>query len=206
MKRFSLAASLLFFAAAAAGETTVAYYADSRSFNSATVQASTSGLPLGFSAWGFVDILGSERSSRWDATQNFVESRLIRVVWRYVSVHAEYNDAHGTGNNLMRYGVALTPRFTFRARPGWLLLRFSPYETDGSGQQVTVAWSVPLATRLKLGGFADMNIQKRGRNKWVIESELAFELNGRIALVIEPRYNGFAADKSGTAFGGKVRF
>ena len=189
----------------AVAETSVAYYADSRSFNSATVQAS-SGLPLGFSAWGFVDLHGN-KNSRTDASRMFVESRLIRTVWRNISLHAEYNDAHGIGNSMLRYGIAFNPRFAFHARPSWLLVRFSPYETDGSGQQVTIAWSVLLLTRVALGGFSDWNIQSHGRNKWVIEPEIAFGLNERITLVIEPRYNGFQeTERFGMAFGSKVQF
>ncbi|MFY9493227.1 MAG: hypothetical protein WAP55_02020 [Minisyncoccia bacterium] len=190
----------------AIAETSVAYYVDSRSFNSATVQASTGGLPLGISAWGFVDLHGN-KNSRADASRMFVESRLIRTVWRNASMHVEYNDAHGIGNSMLRYGIAFNPRFAFHTRPGWLLVRFSPYETDGSGQQVTIAWSVPLLTRVALGGFSDWNIQSHGRNKWVIEPEIAFGLNERITLVIEPRYNGFQkAERFGMAFGSKVQF
>lgn len=189
----------------------VSYYADSRSFNTITVQTSAPDLPWRFSMWGFVDLHGSQRGTRLDATRNFVECRLIRALWRGLELHAEYNDASGKGNNLLRYGIGIAPRFQVRGRPGWALARFSPYETDGSGQQMTFAWSVPLAPRVSINGFADWNLERNGNDRWVFEPELAIAATDRFAFVLEPRYNGFEAqhpnmDGFGVALGGTVKF
>ena len=208
---FCITAIITLSALGAYTETSVSYYADSRSFNSATLLTATDCLPFGFRIWGFVDLLGSQNRSRLDATRNFVEYRLIRTVWRVVELHAEYNDANGEDNNLLRFGIGIKPRFRLRGKPNWLLVRFSPYETDKTGQQLTLAWSVPAASRIALNGFADWNLQRDGGNRWVVEPELAIALTERFTFVVELRYNGFEVnrpevDGTGIAIGGNIKF
>ena len=58
------------------------YYLDSRDFNTAALFASTSGLPLGLSVWGFVDLHSDQKNSsdRFDASRYFLEYRLRRAL------------------------------------------------------------------------------------------------------------------------------
>ena len=187
-----------------------AYYFDSRDFNTLTLVASTRGLPLGTSVWGFVDLHGAaDGDERQDMTRYFVEYRLLRAIdpdWiggvEGVGLVAEYNDLEGGGNALLRLGASY--RRTWG--PWRTQLRLFPWESDGDGGQAALSYGLTLGPRLELGGFVDYNWSPDGPDRWVAEPQLTLRLDKRFALLLEVRYNGFEADESGAALGLELRF
>ena len=174
------------------------YYFDNRGFNTFAVLASTTALPWGFSRWGFTDIHSDHNvpAHRFELTRYFMEYRVRRPLnpdWMLglhgAGVELEYNDLNGPGNNVVRLGV--TFKHALFGKKSWLQWRAFPYESDGSGAQVSLIHVLVLSERLSLAGFADLNMNKGAPDRWVAESELRFALNGTFDLVIEGRYNGF---------------
>jgi hypothetical protein len=197
------------------------YYFDSRDFNTAALQSSTKGLPLGFSVFGFVDLHSDQKksSARFDLSRYFVEYRLQRPLdprWvggiRGLSVQAEYDDFAGRGNEVLRFGLTYQHGLSRLAgNKGWLRLRVHPYETDDSGSQASLIYFIPLTTRLSITGFADLNIDTSSPNRWVIEPQLNLRIDRRFQAVAEYRLNEYEGDNSrldgsGLALGAKILF
>ena len=100
------------------------YYLDTREYNTANLLSSTTGLPLGLTVWGFIDLHSnqSDGSERFDLTRYFMEYRLQRAVdkdWIWgvggFGLEAEYNESAGPGNEVVRVG--LTYQHEIRLRP-----------------------------------------------------------------------------------------
>lgn len=189
----------------------LSYYFDSRDYNTVTLLSATDGLPLGFAVWGFADFHGApgRGGQRFDMTRYFIEYRLLRAVdpaWvggvKGLGLLAEYNDAGGGGNVLVRFGASYGRALPF----GRLQVKLFPIETDGDGGQVAFSYRVDLGQRLYIGGFADYNVSGDGPERWVAEPQLVWRLDGRFSLLVEYRYNGFERRDSGLAAGGELKF
>ena len=198
--------------------TNLTYYWDSREFNTFAILTSASGLPYGFSFWGFTDLHGNQDDTddSFDHSRFFMEYRLSKVIdpdWIFgitgLGFQAEYNDANGLNNNLARFGLTfkhVVPSFT--ERKGWLQWRGFPIETDGDGGQASLIYFMPLYERLSLTGFADLNFSSGVSDRWVIEPALNFKISDQIWIVMEFRYNGFedaAQGKDGKGLAGGFR-
>ena len=194
----------------AGGELT--YYFDSRSYNTLNVLTSVSDLPWNMNIWGFTDFHGVQKASdqRLDLTRYFMEYRLRRGIdpnWiaglNGVGIEVEYDDGAAyseakedtTGRNnpsMLRFGVNYRHGLQrVGLKGGWLQWRLFPYETDETGQQFSIVHFLPLSPKLSIAGFADLNIQENGPNRWVVESQLTYRFHSVLGLVVEARYNGF---------------
>ena len=171
------------------------YYRDSRNYGTMNILTSAAKLPLGLQFWGFTDIHGNQRGEGAEFERYFMEYRLSRPLpKRYVGIRglgfqAEYNDFHGAGNSLARFGVTFRHR-TYGDR-GWLQWRYFPAETDGDGGQASLIYFFPLSKRASIGGFADWNWGSARKGRWVLEPQLTYKLTNRLAAVLELRHNDF---------------
>ena len=192
------------------------YYLDTREYNTLNLLSSTTELPFGFTVWGFVDLHSDQKnaSERFDLTRYFIEYRLQRSLnpgwvrgFSGLGIEAEYNEFAGSGNEVVRFGLTYQHGFPLMSDyKGFLRWRVHPYETDGSGKQVSVIYVLPLVDWLSVTGFADLNLQKSGPDRWIAEPQLNAKLNDRFHLVAEYRFNGFedntlTLDGSGLALG-----
>ena len=176
-------------------------------------------MPYDFSIWGFIDLHGAHESSSTDLSRYFIEYRLNRKIdsaWigglEGLGFQAEFNDSELVSNNLFRFGLtyrhALPELFD---RRGWLQWRGFPYETDGSGQQASLIYFLPLHERAWVSGFADINFRESQKDIWVIEPQLTYKVTDRFSLLVEYRYNGFedniaTVEGEGVALGMEVSF
>lgn len=197
----------------------MSYYWDNRDFTTLNLLTSTTGLPYDFSIWGFIDLHGAHESSSTDLSRYFIEYRLNRKIdpdWvggvDGLGFQAEFNDSEFLSNNLFRFG--LTYRHSLPeilGRKGWLQWRGFPYETDGSGQQASLIYFLPLHERAWISGFADINFRESQKDVWVIEPQLTYKLDERFSLLVEYRFNGYedlnpAVEGDGVALGIEVSF
>jgi len=202
-------------------DVTVKYYWDTREFNTFGIYTSTTGLPLGLSVWGFVDIHGNqdEIQDAFDQTRYFLEYRLSKNIdpnWvggiKGLGVQAEYNDSDGSSNEVVRLGLTYKHNIpAFGGRKGWIQWRGFPYETDGSGQQASWGYFLPITERISISGFADWNLQEGTDDRWVIEPQVNYKINDRFSFLIEYRYSGFeaasaASEAEGIAIGMDMKF
>ena len=137
------------------------YYRDSRNYGTLNILTSAGGLPFGLNFWGFTDVHGNQGGEgATDLGRYFMEYRLSRPLpSKYVGVRglglqAEYNDFHGAGNSVARFGV--TFRHRLYAERSWLQWRYFPVETDGDGGQASLIFScrsrdVPSSVDLRTG-------------------------------------------------------
>jgi len=197
------------------------YYFDSRDYNTLNVQTSLPDLPWGFKIWGFIDIHSEQNNTeqRFDLNRYFFEYRLKRPffpnaksAWKGLGFEIEYNDANGTDNSVVRTGVTYkhSVPFLYNNR-SWVEWRYHPYETDGTGSQVSLIYSLHLAERIFISGFADLNLENDTDNRWLFEPQINFKINETFDLVLETRYNEFedannALDGFGVAGGIKIKF
>ncbi len=197
----------------------MSYYWDNRDFTTLNLLTSTTGLPYDFSIWGFIDLHGAHESSSTDLSRYFIEYRLNRKIdpdWvggvDGLGFQAEFNDSEFLSNNLFRFG--LTYRHSLPeilGRKGWLQWRGFPYETDGSGQQASLIYFLPLHERAWISGFADINFRESQKDVWVIEPQLTYKLDDRFSLLMEYRFNGYedlnpTVQGEGVALGMEVSF
>jgi hypothetical protein len=181
------------------------------------MQTMHKGLPWGLNLWGFTDFNGTQgtRDDHFELTQFFTEYRLRKPLPKLykvegLGVELEYNEASGADNGLLRVGLTFKHAVSTPYGTGWLQWRGLPYETDGSGQQLSMIHFFALGERLTLAGFSDFNLNKHGPNRWVAESQLACLIHGQLWLTLEARYNGFQSanpslDGSGIALGLSIR-
>ena len=197
----------------------LSYYWDNRDFTTLNLLTSTTGLPYDFSIWGFTDLHGAHESSSTDLSRYFIEYRLNRKIdpdWvgglQGLGFQAEFNDSEFLSNNLFRFGLTYRHALPeFLGRKGWLQWRGFPYETDGSGQQASLIYFLPLHERTWISGFADINLRESQSDVWVIEPQLTYQLDDRFSLLVEYRFNGYedlnpAAKGEGVALGMEVSF
>ena len=196
----------------------MSYYWDNRNFTTLNLLTSTSGLPYNLSIWGFIDLHGRHESESTDLSRYFIEYRLNRKIdpdWigglEGLGFQAEFNDSEFPSNNLFRFGLTYRHSLPqFLGSKGWLQWRGFPYETDGSGQQASLIYFLPLHERAWISGFADINLRESQSDVWVIEPQLTYQLNDRFSLLAEYRFNEFeennGLDGQGVAFGMEVRF
>ncbi|MFT5087213.1 MAG: hypothetical protein ACI906_002687 [Candidatus Latescibacterota bacterium] len=192
------------------------YYLDSREYNTANVLTSVGNLPWGMNLWGFTDFHGEQKKAgqRFDLTRYFMEYRLRKSVdphWvggvQGMGVEFEYNDANGRGNQLLRFGLNYKRNVSlWSGVSGWLQGRVLPYETDGSGQQLSLIHFLSLGSRLTLAGFSDWNLNNSASDRWVAESQASYRMSSVLSVVLEVRYNGYeqahvALDGLGIAVG-----
>ena len=198
------------------------YLFDHREYNSLTVSGGFKNLPLGFNAWGFIDILSDQNneSNRFDFTRYFLEYRLRRTLdpeWvmgvKGLGLEVEYNDANGANNNLLRFGVNYKHDIPLIVgQKSWLQWRYFPIQTNQYARsQASVVYRLGLTKRLYISGFADFNIDEDGKNRWVAEPQLHYEIIDNVNFVLEGRineYEGANAKLTGTgvAFGLQVLF
>ena len=192
----------------------MAYYWDNRDFTTLNLLTSTNGLPYDFSIWGFIDLHGAHKSSSTDLSRYFIEYRLNRKIDRDwvggldgLGFQTEFNDSESLSNNLLRFGLTYRHSLPeFLGQKGWLQWRGFPYETDGSGQQASLIYFLPLHERVWISGFADINFRESLKDIWVIEPQLTYKFTDRFSLLVEYRYNGFEDIKEGVALGMEVTF
>ena len=171
------------------------YYRDSRNYGTVNIMTSANGLPLGLQFWGFTDLHGNQGGEGAEFERYFMEYRISRPLPKqYVGIQglgfqAEYNDFHGAGNSLARFGITFRHR-TYGDR-GWLQWRYFPVETDGDGGQASLIYLFPLSKRASIGGFADWNWSRSRKGRWVLEPQLTYKLTKRLAAVLELRHNDF---------------
>lgn len=197
------------------------YYFDTREYNTLNIVTSISRLPGDLKIWGFVDFHGNQNSGseRFDFTRYFLEYRLSRSLFpnsssilKGLGLEAEYNDFNGPNNSVLRLGLTYKHRIPFVSdSKSWLQWRYHPYETDGTGSQVSVIYLLHLAERVFISGFADLNLEDNKDDRWVVEPQLNFIVNESLDLVVEFRYNEFekanpASDGFGIAVGMKAKF
>ena len=198
---------------------TMAYYWDNREFTTLNLLTSTTGLPYDFSIWGFIDLHGAHKSSSTDLSRYFIEYRLNRKIDRDwvggldgLGFQTEFNDSESLSNNLLRFGLTYRHSLPeFLGQKGWLQWRGFPYETDGSGQQASLIYFLPLHERVWISGFADINFRESQKDVWVIEPQLTYKFTDRFSLLVEYRYNGFedllsSVQGEGLALGMEVTF
>jgi hypothetical protein len=152
-----------------------------------------------------------DRDSRFDMTRYFTGYRLRRGLESLTGIsglgtEVEYNDASGPDNSLLRIGVMYKHTLGGLGRANWFQWRVLPYETDGSGQQLSLIHFMQLSKRFNWVGFIDFHVNRSSPNRWVTESQITCQIHGPIRLALEARYNGFlnanpAADGFGLALG-----
>lgn len=197
----------------------IAYYFDSRDYNTLAVNTSAR-LPLGFKLWGFTDFNGSQNNdNRYDLDRFFMEYRLMHEIpedWIFgvkgVGLLTEFNNLNGSDNDLFRFG----PYISRVVKLPWekeakFQLRVFPYETESDNRQLSLSYFVPFSDRWSLSGFADINFIDGGSDRWVIEPQLNYKMNESMDLLLEYRYNGFEASNpnlkgSGVALGVNIKF
>jgi hypothetical protein len=197
------------------------YYLDSRDYNTLNMVTSIPDLPLNFKIWGFVDVNSEQNNAdqRFDFTRYFIEYRLKRSLfpnatsaWKGLGFEVEYNDANGIDNTVVRTGVTYKHAIPlFHGNKSWLEWRYHPYETDGSGSQISVIYVFHLFERISITGFADLNLENGTDDRWVIEPQINYMMNETFDLVLETRYNEFEdannkLDGFGIAGGIKIKF
>jgi hypothetical protein len=197
------------------------YYFDNRDYNTLNIQTSLPDLPWGFKIWGFIDIQSEQKNAdqRFDLTRYFMEYRLKRSIfsnstsaWKGLGFEIEYNDANGTDNAVVRPGLTYKHEVPFiHGNKSWFEWRYHPYETDGSGSQVSLIYRLHLAERIFISGFVDLNLENDTDNRWVLEPQINFKINETFDLVLETRYNenedvNNALDGFGIAGGLKIKF
>ena len=197
----------------------MAYYWDNREFTTLNLLTSTTGLPYDFSIWGFIDLHGAHKSSSTDLSRYFIEYRLNRKIDRDwvggldgLGFQTEFNDSESSSNNLLRFGLTYRHSLPeFFGNKGWLQWRGFPYETDGSGQQASLIYFLPLHERVWISGFADINFRESLKDVWVIEPQLTYRFTDTFSFLVEYRYNGFedklsSVQGEGVALGIEVTF
>jgi hypothetical protein len=197
----------------------MAYYWDNREFTTLNLLTSTTGLPCDFSIWGFIDLHGAHKSSSTDLSRYFIEYRLNRKIDRDwvggldgLGFQTEFNDSESLSNNLLRFGLTYRHSLPeFFGQKGWLQWRGFPYETDGSGQQASLIYFLPLHERVWISGFADINFRESQKDVWVIEPQLTYKFTDRFSFLVEYRYNGFedinpSVQGEGVALGMEITF
>lgn len=197
------------------------YYFDTREYNTLNIVTSVPDLPADLKIWGFIDIHGDQNSGdrRFQLTRYFLEYRLSRLifpkgdsVFKGLGFEAEYNDFDGPDNDVLRLGLTYKHFIPFvNNSKSWLQWRYHPYETDNTGSQVSVIYSLFLTERIYISGFADLNLEDNKEDRWVIEPQLNLIVNESLDVVIEARYNEFeqanpALDGFGIAAGLKIKF
>lgn len=172
------------------------YSYDTRDFTTLNITTFTGRLPYGFNIWGFADISSTQRagSQRFDLVRHFVEYRLR---WRAPSsarnfgLEAEYNDASGDDNSVVRGGITYNLMLPFFER-SWLQLRLLPMQSRGRASQFSIIHNIQISPKLSLAGFSDMNTPwDGGPMRLIAESQLTFHLTRELGVGIEARYNGF---------------
>jgi hypothetical protein len=191
----------------------IAYYFDSRQFNTATVITSTDQLPLGFSIWGFADFHSAPKDTgeRFDFNRYFIEYRLLRPLepkWlaglKGVGTVIEYNDLEGGENSLVRFGVSYKRVLPWHG--AWIQGRVFPLETDGNGGQAALTYCVHFTADLFILGFIDYNWLEGGADRWVGEPQLFYKINERFTTLVEFRFNEFERHDKGLAVGIDLAF
>ena len=180
----------------------LAYYADQREYNTASISVASTRPLLGFSLWGFSDLHGDQHGPAKNLSRSFSEYRLshnsLSKLVPGLGLQAEANFLTPTNTLVSRYG--LTYRHTLPlplSTNGWLQWRAFPVESDGDGGQLSLIYFLPLHDRVHLKGFADYNYSHGGRASWVIEPELNFKVADGAWVLLEWRYNDFERRSTG---------
>ena len=195
------------------------YYLDSREYETLAVFSAADGLPFGLRLWGFTDMNGYQdhQNGRFRLDRYFSEYRVLLPLKSYglfnrdgFGAIVEYNDFNGPSNSLVRFGPYYQhPLPLFGDRSGSLQWRIFPLETDAGGWQASVSYAIPLADRVSITGFADINFAEVGAHRWVVEPQLNLRLSRRFSAVVELRHNGFEQASGlleGTGVAGGLRY
>jgi len=206
---------------------TTQYYFDNREFNTLAFVFSAKKLPFNFSLWGFTDLHGKQNSAsrREKLVRSFSEYRLshngLGNLFNIpgLGLQAEYNFTSIPSNDvdLVRFGLTYKhtlpiPAFYFLGgKSGWLQWRIFPVETDGNGGQSSLIYNIPVMNRLSISGFADINYDEKGSDRWVVEPQLNLQISENFFFIVEYRLNGFEEanpnlDGQGLALGIKLKF
>ena len=161
----------------------------------------------------------NNESARFELTRYFLEYRLSKPLFpngkpalKGLNLEVEYNDSNGPDNDVLRFGLTYKHSFPFFSdSKSWLQWRYHPYETDGSGSQISLIYFFPLHERIYINGFADLNFEDNGPDRWVAEPQINFKLTDFMNAVVEFRYNEFedanaSLDGSGIALGLELKF
>jgi len=193
------------------------YYFDSREYN--TFNILTIGqLPYGFHLFGFIDVHSNQKepNERFDLKRYFLEYRLIYLInpdlifgIKEFRFNMEYNDAIGKDNSMIRAGLSIKQMLPYLEK-SWIEVRYFPYESDDTGTQACTAFLIKITDRIYVNGFADLNIDKNGKNYLVTEPQLNFVIDSIFEFAVEYRYNGYEdfsklLDGTGIAFGLRIK-
>ena len=199
----------------------VTYYFDSRNYNTLNLVTSAPDIPFNLKLWGFIDLQADQNneSERFELTRYFLEYRLSKPLFpngkpalKGLNLEVEYNDSNGPDNDVLRFGLTYKHSFPFLSdSKSWLQWRYHPYETDGSGSQISLIYFFPLHERIYINGFADLNFEDNGPDRWVAEPQINFKLTDFMNAVVEFRYNEFedanaSIDGAGIALGLELKF
>ena len=175
------------------------YYLDNRAFNTFNV-LTASKLPFGLNIFGFIDLHSSQNQikDRFDLTRYFIEYRLRYTIdgnhmfgIKNLGIDLEYNDFTGTNNHLFRLGITNKQFIYLFGNKSWMQIRYFPFESDKSGDQISFSFLLKLSSNIFINGFIDYNINKKKQNKIVTEPQLNIRLNEYLIINIEYRYNGY---------------
>ena len=199
----------------------IAYYIDTREYNTLALQTRIQNLPLNLEFYGYTDLhaLPDSGTKREDMRYSQSEytlrhdgiSRLANVPG--LAIEAEWSDGTPADDDLGRFGVSYSvwiQPVDQNARPGVISLRAFPLETDGDGMQFGIQFSIPMSKSLLLHGFADYDVHSDADNQWVIEPEIRYALNAQVGALMEFRYNTYfesqGIDRTGIAIGLQVQY
>lgn len=198
--------------------TSLAYYFDNRSYNTAQIHFSAKSLPADFSFWGFTDFHGDQdnASRRYRISRSFSEYRLSSPhlgQWSGITglgLQLEYNRNTPVDIDLLRLGLTykhfITADSASSPSKSWLIWRLFPYENDNDGYQASLAYYFWISEKVNVSGFADRNVNDNDDVNWIIEPQLNVRLSRHTWFLIEYRYNEFEdnnpnLDGSGIAIG-----
>lgn len=186
----------------------LAYYRDTREFDTMAIQYSSKNIPWGLQFWGFTDLHSRQNMpDDHDFSAWFTENRLTKMIGKGFGAQIEHNDAGSYGNNLLRFGVV----YTVPIKGKFLQLRYHPLETDGNGSQASVVGSFGFFDKkFFVEGFYDHNFIDGASDRAVSELQLRYMLTDNLGLLNEYRMNEFMKHSSnkyvGVAFGLTYKF
>ena len=172
----------------AMADTEVSHHTDTRNYSTFGVVTSH-GFPRGLSFWGFTDIHAAQDEGS-DLSYYFMEYRVNQSIpVKGLALEAEYNDHPGDDNNLVRLGLTYTIKLPNK---GWTQFRAHPWDTTkNNDMQVSNAFGLPLSDRWSLSGWIDYNLTEHGKNQWIYEPAVNYQLTDDLIASVEYRFNGF---------------
>jgi len=154
------------------------YSFDERDFNTLSVYTAAYKLPGNFSFREFTDSHGNQKPPRNRArlTRSFSEYRLIYNLRGFTgsdrfAIEAECNFVFFTDEHTMRFSPTYKYSVPFLPDGSWIMWRFFPIETSDN-MEMSWAWKFVTTDKWSITGFADYNIDKGQKDRWIVEPQL----------------------------------